>query len=253
MVRSGRRASPPFAARPQAVPGPGAGGAPAGRREAARRLVLGVAGLAAGCAAPEQPDAAIAAALPPGRVPVRIVPLGWHTEIQLPVLPEEPLGRLLAPWFPAGGRLGFGFGERAYFTNPAPQFADMLRAARPGEAALVVDAGEAAGHAGRQAVTLPLPEAMRAALAETLAGEFEREAAGSGGARRIDATLLRPEGHFFAARRPYSLSYTCNTWTLQMLAEAGLPVRWQGVILASGAMAEARRARERLADSTARS
>ena len=42
------------------------------------------------------------------------------------------------------------------------------------------------------------------------------------------------------ARRRYSLGFTCNTWVMQALAEAGLPVPVAGIRLRGEAMAALR-------------
>jgi hypothetical protein len=214
-----------------------------------RRAVLAGAGLAAagGCAAwTRDPAGAAATPPPPGTVPVWLVSLGWHTEILLPVAPQEgPLGRLLAPWFPRPGPLAFGFGERGYFTHPAPGLAESMGAMTPGEATLLVaPMPSPAEDDADGAVLLPVAPPVRDRLAALLAEEFSRDAEG----RPLPSvpTLARPGGWFFETGRIYSLAYTCNTWATHRLAEAGLPLRWEGIVLASGAMAEARRARRRL-------
>jgi hypothetical protein len=42
------------------------------------------------------------------------------------------------------------------------------------------------------------------------------------------------------ARTPYSLGFTCNTWVMQALARAGLPVPVAGIRLRGEAMAALR-------------
>lgn len=74
-------------------------------------------------------------------------------------------------------------------------------------------------------------EAMAEAIAESFAreGNGELEPGGPG---------LYGESLFFPGEGRFHLRRTCNTWTLEMLAAAGLPVEPSGVIRASGVMSQ---------------
>lgn len=109
----------------------------------------------------------------------------------------------------------------------APGPAEWLAGPFPGEAALQVTAwpGPPAG-----ALALPIAAGGMATLAAALEASF------APGPALIEA---RPGRRFYAAARGYHLGYTCNTWTAEMLAAAGLPVRPEGVVLARGVRAQA--------------
>jgi hypothetical protein len=181
-----------------------------------RRRVLLAGGLGiAGCAAPPVARPVAAEAL------VFLAEHGWHTEA---VVPD------------AGGRwVSWGFGARGFFTSPSPGLPEFLAALTPGPAAIV--ATPEAPRPG--AVALPVSEAGLAAMRAFLHAELLHTAEG------VPVLLgpgFRPGGVFFAARRPYSLAYTCNSWTMEVLAAGGVPVRSSGTLTAADAMAQARRA-----------
>jgi hypothetical protein len=51
-----------------------------------------------------------------------------------------------------------------------------------------------------------------------------------------------PGSRFYASGVTYAGFYTCNTWTAEALAQAGLPVSPAGVVFAGQVMAQARKA-----------
>ena len=109
----------------------------------------------------------------------------------------------------------------------APGPAEWLAGPFPGEAAMQVTAwpGPPSG-----ALSLAITPAALAGLGAALAASF------APGPMLIEA---RPGRRFYAADRAYSLAYTCNSWTAEMLAAAGLPVSAQGVVLARGVTGQA--------------
>jgi hypothetical protein len=190
--------------------------------EATRRgLVLGALALPACASLPEPPACTMA-----GGPALWLLDAGWHTEIGLPpaALPAE----IAAP-FAQAALLFMGFGKRDFMMAEAPGLAEWLAGPIPGPAAMQVTAWP--GPPSR-ALRLPLaPEALPA-LAAALATSF------TPGPVLIES---RSNRRFYAAARGYSLAYTCNSWTAEMLAAAGLPIRAEGVVLAGGVMAQAAR------------
>ena len=89
------------------------------------------------------------------------------------------------------------------------------------------------------AVALPVTRAGLEGVRRFLAAEIARDAAGEA---IVLGPAFRPGSVFYAAVRPYSLAYTCNSWTMDALAAGGLPVRSRGTLTARDAMEEARRA-----------
>ena len=204
-------------------------------------LLFAAAGPPGGCAAAPPP-------LPPEAGPrthaVHLVARGWQTEIGIPVHDglEGPLAPLAAER-PEARFLLFGFGERNYLLSRDPSPGDMLMALLPGRPAAVMLSGirtaPAAVFGAEEVVVLPVSRAGRERLERFLAGSFDLDAAGR--PHRLAAGAW-PASALYAASAPYSATYTCNTWTADALAQAGLPVSASGVLFASQVMAQGRRA-----------
>jgi hypothetical protein len=197
-----------------------------GRRKAMALAGGAALGLLAGCALPPP---APCAALPEGPT-AWVVDQGWHTEIALraAALPE-PLARLRT-LFPGAETLAFGFGKRSYVLAEAGEVAELLLGALPGPGVIQVKGLRVAppeAWPGRT-VALPLDDTGLAALTGYLWESIAPEAAG----------LPLQGSLFLAARRDYTLGFTCNTWTAAVLQRAGLPVRPDGVVLARAVLAQ---------------
>ncbi|MBS7792254.1 DUF2459 domain-containing protein [Roseococcus sp. SDR] len=190
--------------------------------EATRRgLLLAALALPACATLPEPPGCTAA----PGPA-VWLLDAGWHTEIGLPPawLPPE----ITTP-FPGAALLFLGFGKRDFMLAERPGLAEWLAGPIPGAAALQLTAWPGPP---RQAWRLPITPGGLAALSSALASSF------APGPELIEA---RPGRRFYAAARGYSLAYTCNSWTAEMLAAAGLPIATEGVVLSRGVMTQAAR------------
>jgi hypothetical protein len=131
--------------------------------------------------------------------------------------------------------MSWGFGARDFFTSASPGLREFLAALTPGPAAIV-----AAPHAEPEdLVAIPVGTAALEAIRGFLADEVARD--GNGHPRRLQGGS-RAGATYYEARRFYSLAYTCNSWTMDVLAAGGIPVRSRGILTAADAMAEARRA-----------
>ena len=110
-------------------------GGPSILRSAPRRLAgIAAAFLLAGAFA--RPSAAAAAPEGGASGLVYVVAGGWHTELDLPV---AAIGGPLAALEPAGARyLVLGWGAQDYYMARDPGLADLLRAAAPGPAVMLV-------------------------------------------------------------------------------------------------------------------
>ena len=150
-----------------------------------------------------------------------------HTEIGVRV--SDLRGKLaeLARNFPDREVLTFGFGKRNYFLSSQPRIFATVFAPIPGLGAMEVGA-----HAG------PPPGALMLAVSPDGLG---RLLAALEGSFDVDLTPLSAQAgrQYFAASRLYTFAYTCNTWTAEMLATAGLPVRSGLVVTANGVMNQA--------------
>jgi len=150
-----------------------------------------------------------------------------HTEIGVAL--GDLRGNLarVAQGFPGSEVLTFGFGKRHYFLSSQPRIFATFFAPVPGLGAMEVGA-----HGGPPpgALMLPVSPDGLGRLLAALEGSF----AG-------DLTPLMVQGgrKYFAASRLYTVAYTCNTWTAEMLATAGLPVRSALVVTANGVMTQA--------------
>jgi hypothetical protein len=156
----------------------------------------------------------------------------WHTEIIVPGdwLPElQPLGPGV-PW------IALGFGQRDFFMAERPGVAEALAATVPSPAVIRAQFLSAVPISRGDVEVLAL-RGSRAGLAGFLAAAFARDGEGRL-APPVQSGL--PGRAFLPAARRYSLAYTCNTWTADALAAAGLPVSSRSVVRREQVMAQAR-------------
>lgn len=218
---------------------PPAAGPPDARltRRGALRLALALPVAACATRPPPPPDPPA-----PATEVVQLIRRDWHVDIGLAVADlQGGLAALAANW-PGAGSMVFGFGERAYLLSRHRSLADMAMALIPGPGAMLVTGlavPPAAAFGAEAVLALRVAPAGFARLQRYLADSFEW--APEGAPRRLS------EGPyvgavFYAAARRYSAGFTCNTWAAEALAEAGLPVRAEGVLFAHQVMRQARRA-----------
>lgn len=197
-------------------------------------LVLAVAG----CATPPTPCPDPAA----GTRVIYLTSHGWHTDIGLPV--DELDGPLAAfrRVFPGARAIMFGYGKRTFLTAPPDSLSEYVLGPVPGPAALQITGlavlPTEAYRPGDTTVLRLSPEG-EAALAGFIWNELGKDAAGRPkyiGPGWYKGTL------FYAARSEYALLHTCNTWTAEALAAAGLPIGSDGVVFSGQVVARAERA-----------
>jgi hypothetical protein len=177
----------------------------------------------------------------PGPAPPRALGAGtvavaaeaWHTDLCLPgaLVRAGPLAPLAAE-APGAAAFAFGFGLESWMRADRPGFTEALGAVTGGPAVVSVRALTGALPPGaEESVALRLPdggfEAIAAFVTGGIAGPLAPAPPGGG-------WLLLP------SRRRYSLGFTCNSWVMQALAEAGLPVPVDGIRLRGEAMAALR-------------
>ena len=189
-------------------------------------LALFVAILLAGCAAIPPPATCATGVSDPV---IWLVDRGWHTELLVPA--AAIAGPLTAATgrFPASPLIAFGFGKRDWIIAEEQDIATILAGPIPGPGIIEIT-GRADLPAG--AIRLVVDRAGLTGLVTFLAGSLADPAAPPG-------IVSRSGQHFHAARRGYSIAYTCNTWLAEALAAAGLAVRAQGVRLARGVLRQA--------------
>lgn len=190
--------------------------------------------------------AACAGAPPPAAVPALsaetawVAAEAWHLDLCLPAgaLDDGPLAPVArdAPWASA---FAFGFGLESWMRSERPGSGEALGALAGGPAVVSLRAlpGPVPATA-EESLPLRLPVGGTAAIAAFVAGQVP---ATPPPADPRGGLLLVP------SRLPYSLRFTCNTWVMQALAEAGLPVPVAGIRLRGEAMAALRAERARQA------
>jgi len=200
---------------------------------APRRTLLAAA-LAGACAAPGPAPAP----RPFGAESIAVAAEAWHTDLCLPAAGVRA-GVLapLAAGAPLAAAFAFGFGLEDWMRADRPGFTEALGAITGGPAVVSVRATAGPLPAGaEESVALRLPQggldALAAFILGSIAGPLAPAPPGGG-------WLLLP------ARRRYALGFTCNTWVMQALAEAGLPVPVAGIRQRGEAMAALRDAAAR--------
>lgn len=164
-----------------------------------------------------------------GDAVIHVLDLGWHTDLAVPAA-DAPVT------VTQGARsVVIGFGARTWYMAAVPGSWDGVQAVLGGPGVVLVRPlfAEAAALFGSERVaTLHVsPEAMgalRAFLRRTVLP-----------ARLADGP--HPGSTFYDTELRYGLAYTCNTWTVDALRAAGLPVNTWGVVTSDQAMREARR------------
>ena len=184
--------------------------------------------LLADCAAPP-PPAALASSR--GEI-IDVVDGGWHTEVAVPEAAiSGPLANLAAE-FPGARYLIFGWGARDFYMAPNPGLADLLRAAVPGPAVMLViplAIPPTAYFGTATAWAIPVTPDGAARLSQFL---WDSAAKDRNGAPIRAGVGPYPQSMFYAASGTYDASNTCNTWTAEALRAAGLPVTAAGVVFA---------------------
>ena len=148
---------------------------------------------------------------------IYVVAGGWHTEIAVPK--GAIAGRLatVAAGFAGARYVVFGWGARGFYMAPNPGLADLLRAAVPGPAVVLVIPLSVSPEAYFGAADVwPVPVSPRAQPA--LAISVGRCTEGS--QRRTDPRRRRAlsSEHLLRRHRDYDASDTCNTRTADACA-----------------------------------
>lgn len=191
-------------------------------------LLTGLAGCGGGSLPSYEPIAAAAPGAGAGRVYLLVS--GWHTDLAVPV--GEISGPLAAlrDRYPGARDMVFGYGKRSYMTEPGHDLGDWFMGPFPGAGALEVSAiasDPAAAYPTAHIITLDLPPGGAERLSGFLWQTLKKGAA--------DEPVVAGHGDFagsvvYDAIPGYDLNHTCNTWSAQALAAAGLPIRPAGII-----------------------
>ncbi len=204
-----------------------------------RRLLLpALLAVLGGCAASSVPPPSRFAAMPvapssdpPGQV--FLLTHGWHTDIAVPA--DEISGKLtlFLRRFPGARTIVFGYGKRNYMTEATHGVGDWLGGPFPGDGAIEVSAlhtGLAAAYGARHIIAIDLPPGGAQRLSAYVWANFAKHKTGR--------PIAVGHGDFpgsivFLAASTYDLSHTCNTWSAQVLAAAGLPIQPTGIMFSN--------------------
>lgn len=168
---------------------------------------------------------------------VLAVNIGWHVGLAFAVEDLDPATFPEVADFPDARWIEVGWGDAEFYRNPDPGLGAMLEAAFASKAAVLhlVAMPAEPGHYLPQAevVTIRLDDGRFDRLVAHIAGQVDR-----GGQSRAAALGpgLYPVSRFYPAFGRFSLDRTCNTWTAQALAAAGVAVDPEGVVRASELM-----------------
>jgi uncharacterized protein (TIGR02117 family) len=163
---------------------------------------------------------------------IYVVSGGWHTELGLPL--EELTGGLAAlkPEFPSARYLVFGWGARDYYTAQNAGIADLLRAAVPGPAVMLVIPLQISPEAFFGASNVFVLSAPREGIQRLAQFLWDYLVLDQDGPPRRIGTGPYPQSVFYASTGTYNLGHTCNTWTAEAIQVAGLPINAAGVVFA---------------------
>jgi uncharacterized protein (TIGR02117 family) len=182
--------------------------------------------LGCGTAIPVKPDAGPA----PPHEAIYVISGGWHAEVGLPVgALGGPLTALKRD-FPGARYLVFGWGARDYYMAQDFGIGDLLRAAVPGPAVMLViplAISPEAFFGASNVFALPAQPNGMQHLSQFLSDYLVSEENGT--PRRIGAGPY-PQSAFYVSSGTCNLGHTCNTWTAEALRAAGLPVNPADVV-----------------------
>lgn len=195
------------------------------------RFALCALGLVAACTSITQP-------CPPpssGDV-VYAVGRGWHTDIGIPVAELDENLKYFAQVYPGAKTIMFGYGKRTFVTAPPQTISEYFLGPVPGPAVVHVvglKVTPPSAYPPEDVITLALPEGGRKKLSEYIWAELVKD---ENGKPEKVARSTNPDGMFYVAASEYNLLHTCNTWAVDVLHSAGLPLTSDGVIFSHQAM-----------------
>jgi uncharacterized protein (TIGR02117 family) len=173
-----------------------------------------------------------------------LVNIGWHVGIALPIDPavRRAIPELAA--FPEADFVEIGWGDREFYRaeNPGPAAA-MKAALLPTPAVLHLYAfagAVGARFSTSEIIGIALPDSEFTGLLQHISASFDRSAAGDGG--ELGTGLYGASSRFIHATGTFHLARTCNTWTAEALAAAGLDIEPGAIVTAGSLMAAAREA-----------
>jgi len=201
------------------------------------RFVLAGVLLIAGCALPAATNS------PPQQVAasIHLINHGWHSGIAI-ARADLPDGFPALADFPRADHLEFGWGDAEYYLAAAPTLRQGMQALfRPTPSVLhtaAIDGDVAAAFPSSTIVRLRISADGLRKLLEFIGAEFQRD---TRGAPIAVAPGLYGASRFYRANGTFQFPRTCNWWTAEALAAAGVPVEPGRAATARGLLAQAAR------------
>lgn len=182
------------------------------------------------CATPAPPP------VPNGPIALGIAKRGWHTEI---AVPESALTDPLARLGPANLHrkyLLFGFGARAYFTNPKAGAGTAAEALLPGPSAINLAAFDDLNDGtGREVIWLHVSQDDINRILKFIWASMPHQ-----GAAPVPIVTANNASMFYTAQPDYNAFYNCNNWTVDALRAGGLPFSNGGLHFSADVEAQAK-------------
>ena len=225
------------------------------RPDRSRRGFLRTAGAvlacpAAGCALADPGPLPELGSLPRAGIPLTLVSREWHTDIGVPVdLLDAPTRdewlnavprRELSAIVPPDGRITFGFGAKVFMTAAAPGIEEALSALMNAPGVVAVSGLPAQPPDLREVDDYAEVTVTPEGLARMLAFVRRQVARDEIGRPSLLGGFFRGR-KLFDSRLRYRSDFTCNTWTLQALQAAGLPVLPEGAVWSRQVMRQVHR------------
>lgn len=157
----------------------------------------------------------------------------WHAAI---VIRTVDISAAVLPElrdFPSAEQLEFSWGDKDYFPAPDPGVGLALKAAFWSSGSILHVVGSSGAlenvYPGAEIIEVGLSEDGLQKLIRFISDTFSRASPELPAEARPG---LSPSGRFYPAVGRFSILRTCNTWTAEALAAAGLPVNPRYVITA---------------------
>ena len=168
---------------------------------------------------------------------VYVVGRGWHTDIGIPVQELDKNLAFYAKIFPGAKTIMFGYGKKTFVTAPPDTIGEYFLGPVPGPAIIHVvgiNVLPTEAYPPEDTYTLALPLEGKKALSAYIWNDLAKDEQGK---LKFIGNSHAPQGLFYAANSEYNLLHTCNTWAVDALQAANLPISGDGVIVSGQSMA----------------